>query len=120
MKKINILLASLFIASFTIGCDKDGEEHPIFENRVIAGVAITIDGEGAIQGVPANPDDLANSTVDFSVNTLEMHVEKASVEDESLISSYEVVKQFNGGEEITVASYESLPFDVNLTELNQF
>ncbi|EKF54509.1 hypothetical protein I215_12263 [Galbibacter marinus] len=120
MKKINILLASLFIASFTTSCDKDGEEHPIFENRVIAGVEISIEGEGAIQGVPLNPEDLANSPVDFTVSTLEMHVDKASVEDESLISNFELVKQFNGGEETSVATYESLPFDVSLTELSQF
>lgn len=119
MKKINILLASLFFASFTIGCN-DEDEAEVFQNRVIAGVAISIEGEGALQGVPANPDDLGNSTVDFSVNNLKMHVDKANVEDESLISGFEVIKQFNGGEEITVASYESLPFDVNLTELNQF
>ena len=119
MKKINILLASLFFASFTIGCN-DEDEAEVFQNRVIAGVAISIEGEGALQGVPANPDDLGNSTVDFSVNNLKMHVDKANVEDESLISGFEVVKQFNGGEEITVASYESLPFDVNLTELSQF
>lgn len=119
MKKINILLASLFIASLTIGCD-DEDEAEVFQNRAIAGVAISIDGEGAIQGVPANPDDLDNSTVDFSVNTLKMHVEKAAAEDESIISGYEVVKQFNGGEEISVGTFESLPFDVNLTELSQF
>src|SRR5690606_15611326 len=143
MKKINILLASLFFASFTIGCN-DEDEAEVFQNRVIAGVAISIDGEGALQGVPANPDDLGNSTVDFSVNNLKMHVDKANVEDESLIYrfdvviqfngcekniveyyksltiGFEVVKQFNGCEEITVASYESLPFDVNLTELSQF
>src|SRR5690606_37716890 len=119
MKKINIFLASLFIASFTIGCN-DEDEAEVFQNRAISGVSISIDGEGALQGVPANPDDLGNSTVDFSVNNLKMHVDKANVEDESLISGFEVVKQFNGGEEITVASYESLPFDVNLTELSQF
>src|SRR5690606_18140533 len=92
----------------------------VFQNREIAGVAISIDGEGAIQGVPANPEDLANSTVDFSVNSLEMHVEKAATEDESIISGFEVVKQFNGGEEISVGTFESLPFDVKLTELSQF
>lgn len=119
MKKINILLASLFVASLTIGCN-DEDEAEVFQNRVIAGVSISIDGEGSLQGVPANPDDLGNSTVDFSVSTLNMHVEKANVEDESTISGYEVIKQFNGGEEISVATYESLPFDVNLTELSQF
>lgn len=119
MKKINILLASLFVASLTIGCN-DEDEAEVFQNRVIAGVSISIDGEGSLQGVPANPDDLGNSTVDFSVSTLNMHVEKANIEDESTISGYEVIKQFNGGEEISVATYESLPFDVNLTELSQF
>ncbi len=113
MKKINILLVSLFIASLTIGCN-DEDEAEVFQNRDIAGVDVALEGYGTITGDPVGDELMITSTA------LHMEVSAEAVEDSTLVSKYEVVKQFNGGPEVVVASYESLPFTLDLTELDQF
>src|SRR5690554_1547027 len=119
MKKINFILSALIVSVAFWGCD--GEEvAEIIENNDIAGVAIAIEGNGAVQGVPDDPDDLSASSVTFLNTELNMNVRLASEEDASLVSHYEVVKQFKGGPEISMGTYQSLPFAVNLTELSQF
>ncbi len=119
MKKINFFLSALIVSAAFWGCD--GEDvAEVIENNDIAGVAINIDGSGALQGSPENPDNLSASNVNFLTTELDMTVDMASEEDLGSVSHYEVVKQFNGGEEISLATHESLPFTVNFTQLSQF
>ena len=119
MKKLNIFLLSLVTASLFIGCDGE-EETEVLKNRAIAGTSITIDGSGKVQGEPADLDDLSNSDVNILLSTLNMDINVGSIEDASIIENYEVVKQYNGGTEISVGTFESLPASVNLTEVSEF
>lgn len=119
MKKINILLTTVLFASLLIGCD-GVDESEVLLNRKISGVSISVEGEGSIQGEPSDLEDLTNSSVTIMSNNLFMSISKLNTEDESNIEGYEVIKQFNGGEEIIIATSENLPFEVNLTELSEF
>jgi hypothetical protein len=118
MKRIkNLSLTFILLAIFT-GCDSE-EEAEVLQERDTAGVLIDISGSGSVLGVPQTPEDLDNSTVDFNVNALEMSVDKISgVESE--IEKFEIVKQFNGGEEISMGEFESVPFTFSLSSLDEF
>lgn len=114
MKKINIILASLFIASLTVGCN-DEDEAEVFQNRDIPGIAIDVTGSGEI----ISEQDGEELTI-TSAN-LNMEVSAGNIEDSTIVvSKFEVVKQFEGGPEVSVGTFESLPITVDLTGINQF
>lgn len=119
MKKIKLFLSALIVSVAFSSCDGE-EEAQVLNNIDIAGVAIEIEGSGTLQGEPDDMDNLSDSNVNILTTELDMTVKMASSEDLGAISNFEVVKQFNGGSEISVGTFESLPFSVKLTELNQF
>ncbi|SHJ75141.1 hypothetical protein [Pseudozobellia thermophila] len=120
MKKYNIyLLLVLSISLAFTGCDGE-EESEVLKNRKISGTAISVSGFGKVQGEPEDWDNIAESDLTILANELNMEVSAGAIEDESLVSSYEVVKVFNGGEEISVGTYDALPFTVSLTEIDEF
>ncbi len=118
MKRIKLLWLILICVSLLTGCDSE-EEAQVLQERDTAGVLIDISGSGGVQGIPQTPENLENSVVDFNVNTIEMNVEKISG-TETEISKFEIVKQFNGGAEISMGSFESVPFTFSLTSLSEF
>jgi|SRR5690606_30794152 len=119
MKKIKLYLSALIVSGAFLGCDGE-EEAEVIQNIDIAGVAINVEGSGALQGEPDDMDNLSDSNVNILTTELDMTIISASEEDLGAVSHFEVVKQFNGGDEISLGTYESLPFSVNLTELSQF
>lgn len=119
MKKINFFLSALIVSVAFLGCDGE-EAAEVIQNNDISGVAISVDGSGSLQGEPEDMDNISTSNVNILTTELDMTVDIASEEDLGTVSHFEVVKQFNGGDEISLGTYESLPFSVNLTELSQF
>jgi hypothetical protein len=81
----------------------------------LGGGIVTIDGTaGKLTGVP----DPATDEVTISDVNLSMTVDKKT--GGSGVASYEIVKQYNGGSEITVESFNSLPHTTELNTIGQF
>lgn len=120
MKKYNLYSLLIFcVALVFTGCDGE-EESEVLQNRKIAGVAINVSGFGKVQGEPEDYDNLDESAVSILANELSMEVTEGSVEDASLISNFEVIKTFNGGDEVLVDTFDALPFTVNLSDISEF
>lgn len=118
MKKFIIIPLVVNLLFFNISCESE-EEAEVLQNRDTAGILIDVSGSGSVLGSPTKPEDLSNSTVAFSVNSLLMNVEKISgIEDEIL--KFEIVKQYNGGTEVSVATYDAAPFSLKLGTLDEF
>lgn len=118
MKKLIIIPLIFSILLINISCDSE-EESEVLQNRDTAGALINISGSGSVLGSPLTPEDLSNSEVSFSVNSLEMNVDKVSGYQDG-ISNYEIIKQYNGGDEVSMGTFDSFPYTLNLTTLDEF
>jgi len=117
MKKINYIL-SLLVIAFTISCDSDTDNlAPVAD---LGGVVMnTSISDGAILGVPNDASDLDNSEIAFNATYLDFDV-RLNLGNEAGISKYEIVKTFNGGDEVIVGETASLPFNLSYTTLDEY
>ena len=118
MKNFKITYLFAFLIVFAIvGCETD-DESEVLTGRDTAGVMITTGGSSSLLGVPSD-NDLSIATVDFSTSSLEFVINKLSGTTTG-VDHFEVVKQHNDGEEISVVSFNEFPYTVNLTTVDDF
>ncbi len=114
MKTINYIFLALVFA-FTASCIEP--EDVVTSNAIEAGVVIdNANASGAILGLP-NPD----STVQFLRVGVDYTIEKFSG-DPSSISTYKVVKSYNGNagsETVEVATFNELPYSIELEGIGE-
>ncbi|TYP98026.1 hypothetical protein C7447_103194 [Tenacibaculum adriaticum] len=117
MKKIKNLLYILTAVTLLYSCDSE-------ENGTVGtighGAIVTIadSSEGKLLGSAVDSDDLENSQVIFSDTELNLTVDLATGGDN--VSNYEVVKTYNGGSEVVVASSATLPINISYTTLADY
>lgn len=113
-------IKALFISTFTaivllVTYSCVDPEDLITAGAKEGGAIVTVSGtSGKVLGVP-------NSTtgeVTFTDNELTMNID-VSTGGES-VDSYSVVKQFNGGDEVLVESFNSVPHTTTFTTLDEF
>jgi len=121
MKKIfNLFVAVslLFIYSCNDNADFPTDDHltgTASEGSAI--VAIHVDTEGKLLGIPSS-QDFASATVSFAEVGLNMEVILMSGGTD--VSSYEIVKTLNGGTEATVATSATLPISASYSTASEF
>lgn len=121
MKKINYITA-LFVSLSLVftSCDDTGETTTIDQGVQNGGVVTTLAGtSGKLLGTPQDPFDLENSEVTLTDSNAELTL-TVSTEPGHIaanVASYEVVKSFKGGAEVSVAESATLPFSVQMNTI---
>lgn len=122
MKNFNkylLLLGVIFTLAIFIGCESDEEQSEVLKNRDTAGVMMSIGGSSSLLGVPSNPSDLSTSEVSISVNNLVMNLTMVSGTTDE-VDHFEIIKQYNGGTEVSMGTFNEFPHSLNLTTLDEF
>ena len=111
-----ILFLALVVSIFS--CDTD-DESEILQDRDTAGAILNLSGSAKLLGAPADPSDLPNSEVAISDNELEINVSMVSG-DLSNVDHFEIVKQFNNGEEVSEATFTEFPYTLMYDTFDAF
>lgn len=118
MKNIKKLLGLLTIALMVFSCTDDYDE--VIQVSGEAGLIINITNTtGKILGIPAGGVPLEDAEITFSAVELDFDA-ILQTGNEVGVSKYEIVKTFNGGNEVTVAETNSLPFNVVYTTIDEY
>ena len=117
MKKINLIL-SLIVIAFTFSCDSDTDNIMAIADE--GGLVMnTNSSDGALLGIPNDASDLENSEVSLGSTFLDFNA-LFNVGSEAGIAKYEIVKTYNGGEEILVGEFTNLPLNLTYSSVDEF
>lgn len=102
-----------------MSCDTDADTVAEVKDEAGALVSIIASSNSEILGSPEAGVDLKDATVNISTAYLDMTVtlKSGSTKD---IAKIEIVKSYNGGEEISLGESTSLPFNLVVSDLNSF
>ncbi len=121
MKKIFnlfVVISLLFVYSCTNNADFNTTDQLTGTATEGAGiVTLDIDTGGKLLGVPSSTD-FATATVSFASSELNLKVRKVSGGDN--VQSYEIMKSVNGGDEVSVATSDSLPISLAYSTPEEF
>ncbi|MBC9797637.1 hypothetical protein [Sinomicrobium weinanense] len=120
MKNIKFLIYTILALSITVSCiDDDNDE--LTGDAIMGGIMIDIksDSEGKFLGTPESGVDLEDASVSISEASLHLVINETSGSFDD-VEKLEVVKSFNGGEEIPIAETSSLPYTVDLSSIDDF
>ncbi|MGK0307240.1 MAG: hypothetical protein ACI8RP_000191 [Urechidicola sp.] len=121
MKKILNFLV-VFSLVFFYSCDQnaDFDTDDDLTGTALAGgamVDVRADSEGKLLGVPSSLDfETATVAIAESVLNLEIFLLSGGTD----VTSYEITKSLNGGNEVTVATSATLPISINYTATEDF
>lgn len=124
MNKIKIL--SIFFLSLAFAftsCEDSKDVLDVDYNTNTEGVITTLAGtSGKLLGNAINPSDLENSEVVLEDSNAELDI-ILSIQPGSFaknVSKYEIVKMFNGANEVVIAETTSLPYTISYTTVAEF
>lgn len=117
MKKIKYLIFSIVSLVLISSCVEDYTDAAGIKDTGGAMIAIGGNSDGKLLGAPSS-SDLENATISFSDTNLNLDVVLLTGGQD--VSGYELVKSFNGGNEVTVLSSNTLPMNLSYTSLADF
>jgi len=124
MNKIKIL--SIFFLSLAFAftsCEDSKDELDIDYNTNTEGVITTLAGtSGKLLGNAINPSDLENSEVVLTDANAELSI-KLSIQSGSFaknVRKYEIVKTFNGKNEVAIAETPTLPYTISYNSVAEY
>lgn len=117
MKKIKYLLFSIATIAIISSCVEDYTDAAGIADTGGAIVAIGGNSDGKLLGAPSS-SDLTTATIAFSDTNLNLEIMLITGGQD--VASYEIVKSFNGGNEVSVMTSNSLPMTLSYTTLEDY
>ena len=124
MNKIKILsIFFLFLAITFTSCEDSEDALDVNYNTNTEGVITSLSGtSGKLLGNAINPSDLKNSEVLLTDANAELSI-KLSIQPGSFaknVSKYEIVKTFNGKNEVAIAETATLPYTISYNTVAEY
>ena len=126
MKNIKILSIFFLSIFMTFTSCEDSEDSSDVDFGIIAdqeGVITTLSGTtGKLLGNALTPSDLENSEVVLTDDNADINITLAVLPGSiaTNISKYQIVKTYNGGEEVVVVETTSLPITTNYNSVSEY
>lgn len=120
MKKFNYLFVIALSFMFLIACDDEYDNTLPASDE--AGVIIDVSkSSGKLLGTPINSSDLDNTEIAFTAADVELDFDaRLNLGNLTNISKFELVKTYNNGEEVSLLETETLPFDLQYEDVDDY